>query len=75
MTIQPGQIYSSADPRGGARIRIVRYTPGHDHAAVIDAATNKRPRWIRVQSLHATPLTANGHPWRTGYVLDTPENR
>ncbi|MFD7016076.1 hypothetical protein [Streptomyces sp. NPDC059928] len=71
MTIEPGSTYHSCDPRGGLPIRIDAYTPGHDHAYVVDAITGKRPRWILVTALHDSPLTRDGKPRRTGYALDT----
>ncbi|MFI8872430.1 hypothetical protein [Streptomyces sp. NPDC055243] len=69
-TIQPGQIYRSCDPRGGPRIRISSFTPGHSRAHVIDADTGKRYRQILVTALHANPNTRDGQPRRTGYVLE-----
>jgi hypothetical protein len=69
--IQPGQTYRSADPRGGPRIRIERYTPGHDRAWIVDAQDGKRGRWILVRSLHDSPTTRDGKPRRTGHVLET----
>jgi hypothetical protein len=68
--IQPGQTYRSADPRGGPRIRIKTYTPGHDRAYVVDAYDGKRPRWIQARQLHATGNTVSGQPRRTGYILE-----
>jgi hypothetical protein len=70
MPIAPGQAYRSADPRGGPRIRIERYTPGHAHAWVVDADTGRRGRWVLVRSLHQTPVTRTGRARRTGYVLE-----
>ncbi|WP_405883596.1 hypothetical protein OG747_36445 [Streptomyces sp. NBC_01384] len=69
--IQPGQTYRSLDPRGGPRIRIKAYTPGHNRAHVVDARDGKRFRQILVSSLHATGTTKTGAPRRTGYVLET----
>lgn len=71
MTIQPGQTYRSADPRGGPRILIAAYTHGHAHAHVIDADTGKRHRLILAHTLHATATTKAGRARRTGYVLET----
>lgn len=71
MPVEPGQVYRSCDPRGGPSIRISAYTPGHDHAHVVDAVTGKRPRWILVDQLHPTATTRDGKPRRTGYILDT----
>ncbi|RSS59826.1 hypothetical protein [Streptomyces sp. WAC01280] len=70
--IQPGQIYRSADPRGGPRIRVERYTHGHDHAWVVNAHDGKRARWVLTRSLHATATAKTGTPRRTGYVLEQP---
>ncbi|WP_329215159.1 hypothetical protein OG352_06175 [Streptomyces sp. NBC_01485] len=70
--IQPGQIYQSCDPRGGPRIRVERYTPGHNRAWVVDADTGKRGRWILVSALHDSPTTGDGQPRRTAYALETP---
>lgn len=69
--IEPDQIYRSADPRGGPRIRITAYTPGTARAHVVDAVTGRRFRQILVSGLHASPTTKTGLPRRTGYVLDT----
>lgn len=71
MPIGPGQIYRSCDPRGGPRIRITWYVPGHARAHVVDAQDGKRFRQIRVTALHATATTRDGQPRRTGYALDT----
>ncbi|KAF0646285.1 MULTISPECIES: hypothetical protein [Streptomyces] len=70
MSIAPTQTYRSADPRGGPRIRIEKYTPGHAHAWVSDADTGKRARWVLVRSLHQTPTTRTGQPRRTGYIRE-----
>ena len=70
MTIQPGQTYRSADPRGGPRIRIERYTIGHAHAWVVNAHDGKRARWVLVRNLHASSKTKTGAVRRTGYVLE-----
>lgn len=72
MTDQPitaGQVYQSADPRGGARIRISSYRPGDARAYVLDAATGERYRQILVSFLHVSPVTQAGRPRRTGCVL------
>lgn len=69
MSIRPGQIYRSADPRGGATIRISSYQPGDPRAHVVDAATGKRYRQILASYLHADATTQAGEPRRTGYVL------
>jgi hypothetical protein len=71
-SIQPGQTYRSCDPRGGPRIRIVRYEPGWNRADVVDATTGKQPRRIVVRDLHPTATTRTGQPRRTGYVLEQP---
>lgn len=90
MTIQPGQIYRSLSNRhhpadGPVRIKVVgapspynlnRYE--HGRATVVTLTRNGREirkRRINASQLHATPLTPNGQPRRTGYVLDTPDNR
>ncbi|GAA1887795.1 hypothetical protein GCM10009837_06980 [Streptomyces durmitorensis] len=70
MTIQPGQIYRSCDPRGGPRIRISSYIPGHARAHVVDAHAGKRFRQILVTALHADATTRDGRSRRTGYVLE-----
>lgn len=67
--IRPGQVYASCDPRGGFAIRVVEYTLGSNRADVVDAMTGKYPRSILVSSLHASGITANGKPRRTGYRL------
>ncbi|MFE7547040.1 hypothetical protein [Streptomyces gardneri] len=69
--IQPGQIYRSADPRGGPRIRIERFTAGHNHAWVVNAYDGARGRWVLVRNLHDSPDTKTGARRRTGYVLET----
>ncbi|MGW1840802.1 hypothetical protein [Streptomyces sp. NPDC002067] len=69
--IQPGQIYLSCDPRDSVRIRITSYQPGDARARIVDAVTGKRPRQIRVSSLHASPIAESGRPRRTGYALET----
>lgn len=69
-SIKEGQVYRSADPRGGPRVRIVRYELGWNRADVVDATTGKQPRRIVVRDLHAEPLTKHGQPRRTGYVLE-----
>ncbi|MGW7087576.1 hypothetical protein ACWGH2_29325 [Streptomyces sp. NPDC054871] len=71
MTIRPGQIYRSCDPRGGPHIRIEQYTPGSNRAHVVDADTGKRYRQILVTALHDSPNTRDGQPRRTGYVLES----
>ncbi|MFE3762301.1 hypothetical protein ACFXPI_11110 [Streptomyces sp. NPDC059104] len=71
MTIEPKQIYRSADPRGGPRIRITAYQPGEARAHVVDADTGKRFRQILAHTLHTTPTTKAGQPRRSGYVLET----
>jgi hypothetical protein len=70
--IQPGQTYRSLDPRGGPRIRVASYRHGEARACVVDADTNKRYRHILVSALHDSPLTRDGKPRRTGYVLEQP---
>ncbi|MFF4403783.1 hypothetical protein [Streptomyces sp. NPDC001404] len=71
-TIRPGQVYRSCDPRGGPRVRIERYTPGHDAAWVVDADTGKRGRRLLVTQLHPSPRTRHGKPRRSGYALEEP---
>ena len=70
MTIKPGQIYRSCDPRGGPRIRVVRYQPGWARADVVDAYDGKRPRRVLVTTIHDSPTTRDGKPRRTGYALE-----
>ncbi|MFB7359611.1 hypothetical protein [Streptomyces gardneri] len=70
--IQPGQIYRSADPRGGPRIRVDAYTRGHNHAWVVNAHDGARGRWVLVRNLHDSPDTKTGARRRTGYVLERP---
>lgn len=67
--IEPGQIYTDCDPRGGATIRIRKYTPGDARAHVVDAATGKRARVILVSSLHPTGTTKTGKTRTRGYRL------
>lgn len=69
--IEPGQVYRSCDPRGGASIRISSWRPGDARAYVIDAVTSKRYRQILVSQLHDSPTTKTGRPRRTGYALET----
>jgi hypothetical protein len=74
-TVKVGQVYESCAPiRSMPRehftsIRIVDYTPGTNRADVVDAATGKRPRSVLVSALHASGLTSQGLPRRTGYRL------
>lgn len=70
--IQPGQTYRSLDPRGGPRIRIKAYTPGHPRAHIVDAHDGKRFRQILVTALHDSDTTKTGVKRRTGYALETP---
>ena len=72
MTIEPGQIYQSCDPRDQPpiRLRIESWRPGDARAHVVDAATGKRFRQILVNSLHDSPTTKTGQPRRTGYALE-----
>lgn len=67
--IVPGQVYRSADPRGGPTVRVKAWRPGDARAHVVDAHTGKRHRQILAHTLHATATTRNGEPRRTGYVL------
>lgn len=69
--ITAGQIYQSCNPRDvpPIRIRIESYRPGAPQAHVVDAVTGKRFRQILVARLHASGLTRNGAPRRTGYRL------
>ena len=65
MTIKPGQIYRSCDPRGG-----LRYEPGWARAEVVNAYDGKRPRPVLAAALHDTPTTRDGKLRRTGYALE-----
>lgn len=67
--IEAGQIYKFADPRDPITIRILRYTPGHQHAWVCDAVTGKRSRRLLVRNLHESAFTKQGARRRTGYIL------
>ncbi|HEX6518310.1 MAG TPA: hypothetical protein VF049_22305 [Nocardioidaceae bacterium] len=79
MTIQPGQIYRPA--KGGPlRIKVVskpHTTWGLHGYGKVDIVTltgdgrEVRRRPVETSQLHTTPLTANGQPRRTGYVLDS----
>lgn len=80
-SIEPGQVYRSADPRdaGQLRIRIKSWAPygaghwGAGRAQVVsltEAGEEVRPRSIKLSALHAGPLTKDGQPRRTGYVLE-----
>ncbi|MFJ5071666.1 hypothetical protein ACIQC7_35150 [Kitasatospora sp. NPDC088556] len=40
--IKPDQVYIDCDPRGGATIRILRYTPGDARAQVARMASRQR---------------------------------
>lgn len=73
-TVEAGQVYDSCDPRGGPSIRVTRYTPGTARAYVVDAVTGKHPRGVLVSSLHASGLTGQGLPRRTGYRLVSDPN-
>lgn len=66
-TVKVGQVYEAC--RYSKRIRITAYTPGSNRADVVDAKTGKRPRSILVSELHASGLTGEGLPRRTGYRL------
>lgn len=73
MSIKPGLVYRSCDPRDNPPIRI-RVCPGYlgeNRVSVVDAVTGKRPRSIVASSLHDSPFTAAGQPRRTGYALET----
>jgi hypothetical protein len=73
MSIKPGLVYRSCDPRDNPPIRI-RISPsylGENRVPVVDAVTGKRPRSILVSQLHDSPTTRLGEPRRTGYVLET----
>lgn len=67
--IRPGQVYTDCDPRGGATLRILRYTPGDARAHVVDATTGKRPRSVLAHRLHASATTTTGRSRKTGYRL------
>ena len=69
MTIEPGQVYRSCDPRGGPRVRIVAVNP--NSVDVVDARDGKRHRRILLTYIHATQTTKTGKPRRTGYALET----
>ena len=80
-SIQPGQVYVSADPRdaGQVRIRIKGWAPygaGHWDAgrarvvSLTESGEEIRPRSIKLSALHTEPLTKDGQPRRTGYVLE-----
>ncbi|MEV0443503.1 hypothetical protein AB0I84_13185 [Streptomyces spectabilis] len=68
--IKPGQTYRSCNPHETTRLRIESYRPGDARAHVVDATTGKRPRQILISQLHDSPLTRDGQPRRTGYVLE-----
>lgn len=83
--IQPGQTYQSVNPVRRypqpeyRRIKVVS-TPitipgvyGYGKVEVVtvtSAGREVRRRSVEASELHASPLTANGHPRRTGYVLE-----
>lgn len=87
--IQPGQTYRSLTNRrahggGPVRIKVVgvpQTIPGVWGFGKVDVVTltetgrEIRRRAIETTQLHATATTKTGQPRRTGYVLDTPENR
>jgi hypothetical protein len=75
MTIQPGQTYRSCKP-ADREFRILIVHVNERSARAVDAR-NGRPLPVRVslRSLHATATAPDGRTRRTGYVLDTPENR
>lgn len=85
--IQHGQIYRSCKPTPSMpgehyiRIRIKNWAPygaGHYGAGkafvvtVCEDGMEMRPRSISLDQLHGSPLTRDGQPRRTGYVLETP---
>ncbi|WP_328313120.1 hypothetical protein OG432_24575 [Streptomyces sp. NBC_00442] len=74
MTIEPGQIYRSCDPRDipPIRVSVAACLPGSNRVDVVDAVTGKRPRSILATAFHDSPLTRDGKPRRTGYVLEQP---
>ena len=66
-TVKVGQVYEAC--RYPNRIRVTAYTPGSERAVVVDAASGKRSRLVQVSDLHASDLTSQGLPRRTGYRL------
>jgi hypothetical protein len=81
--IQPGQIYRSLSNRhhpcdGPTRIRVVSRGPGYPAygwskvlvETVLPDGRGVRQRAIEATQLHDSPLTRDGQPRRTGYVLE-----
>lgn len=69
--IQPGRVFVSCHPGETTRLRVVK--PLGDRVLVVDADTGKHPHQIRATSLHASGLTHDGQPRRTGYRPDDTE--
>jgi hypothetical protein len=70
MSLIPGQVYRSCDPRESIRLRVVRHEAGWNRVDVVDATTGRRPRRILASTLHESATTKTGRPRRTGYVLE-----
>ena len=82
--IQPGQIYRSLSSRhhpcdGPTRILIKSWAPygagnsGAGNARVVTlgrSGKELRERSVSLDQLHDSPLTRDGQPRRTGYVLE-----
>ena len=68
MTIEPGQVYKSCDPRGGPTVRVVTVNP--NSVDVVNAQDGKRHRRILLTYIHASSITKTGKPRRTGYALE-----
>ena len=82
--IQPGQIYRSLNNRhhpcdGPTRIRIKgvltsgsgQYVAGTAQVVTVHGDGREiRPRNITLDQLHDSPVTRDGQPRRTGYVLE-----
>lgn len=68
--VQPGQTYTTNDPRGGPNVRVERVDTtgsagsGRPSAWVVDALTGARGRWVQLKALHT-----DGKPRRSGYSL------
>lgn len=68
--IHPGAVFVSCEPGATTRIRVIKHLG--DRVLVADARTGGHPRQIRASSLHASALTHDGQPRRTGYRPDNP---
>lgn len=70
--VQPGQTYTSNDPRGGPVVRVERVDTGgysgagRPSAWVVDAYTGKQGRWVQLKAFHT-----DGKPRKSGYNLKT----